>query len=83
MLYSVPLTAPLAAVLTLPKCVMENFTFLMVMWYQFWGKVEVAITEIENLGTLPSTANQMVPSLDSFDVRSQMLDRFSLLFACL
>ena len=81
MLYSVPLTAPLAAEIFVPKCVLESSTFLVVVRYQLWGKVEMGITEPERLGTFPSTANQMVPSLDSFNAESQLLDR--LLFTCL
>ena len=81
MLYSVPLTAPLAAVIFLLKCLLESSFFLMVVRYQLWGKVEMGITEPERLGTFPSTANQMVPSLDSFDAKSQLLVR--LLFTCL
>ena len=81
MLYSVPLIVPPAAAMFLPKCVLESFTFLMAVRYQLWGKIETGITEPESLGTFPSTANQMVPSLDSFDAKSQLLVR--LMFTCL
>ena len=72
-LYSAPLTAPPVAVIFLPKCVLESFTCLMVVWYNFWGQLQMATTEPEDPDTLPSTDGQLAPSLDSFDVRFQML----------
>ena len=73
MLCSVQLTALPAAGITFLNFVLENFTCLMVVRYKFRVQLQMVITEPEDLGTLPSTVSQLVPSLDSSDVRSQML----------